>query len=112
MAISRYWSVAIAGVSLFIGGQSAHAEAPGLYYSWRSIDSDLVSCIDRSTAALNSQELNNIQIEDNSIAGSNENASAAFVCLEDHDSTTVMIMVSSTDDDIAFELREALKEAF
>ncbi|MGF1521453.1 MAG: hypothetical protein ACFBSF_03940 [Leptolyngbyaceae cyanobacterium] len=108
----RFWMPALVGVSLIALGNSAKAEAPGIYYSWRDIDADVIGCIDRATAALNTQALENIQVEVNSISGSNEDATAVFVCLEDTDSTTVMIMVSSTDDDRAFELRESLKDVF
>ena len=112
MGVSRFWSTAVVGVSLLTWGTLVKAEAPGIYYSWRSIDADITGCIDRATTALNTQELENIQVEVNSISGSTENATAVFVCLENTGSTTVMIMVSSTDDDTAFELREALKDIF
>ncbi|NER81662.1 MAG: hypothetical protein F6K42_19280 [Leptolyngbya sp. SIO1D8] len=109
---SRLWSVVVVSASVWVGVSPAQAQAPGLYYSWRSIDTDTVGCIDRATAALNSQALENIQIEGNSISGTTENATAVFVCLAEADATTVMIMVSSVDDDSAFELRESLKGAF
>ncbi|MEO1297762.1 MAG: hypothetical protein AAFW75_18670 [Cyanobacteria bacterium J06636_16] len=112
MVTLRFWMPALISASLIAWGSPAKAEAPGIYYSWRDIDADITVCIDRATAALNTQALENIQIEANSISGSNENATAVFVCLEDTDSTTVMIMVSSTNDDTAFELRESLKEVF
>ena len=90
----------------------AQAQAPGLYYAWRSIDGDLAACLDRSTTALTSQELSNIQVEGNSVAGKTEDSTAVFVCLTETTATTVMIMVSSTSDDLAFELRERLKASF
>lgn len=112
MVMLRYWSTLALGTSLALGGLPAKAEAPGLYYSWRSINGDVVQCIDRSTAALTEQQLENIQVEGNSVAGMTETARAAFVCLDNNDTTTVMIMVSSVDDTVAFELREALKIEF
>ncbi|MBE7382178.1 MAG: hypothetical protein F6J95_012280 [Leptolyngbya sp. SIO1E4] len=112
VTLSRFWSAAVVSASLFVGVSPAEAQAPGLYYSWRSINTDTVGCIDRATTALNTQELENIQVEGNSISGTTENATAVFVCLEDADTTTVMIMVSSVDDENAFALRESLKGAF
>ncbi|MEM9007246.1 MAG: hypothetical protein AAGE59_27430 [Cyanobacteria bacterium P01_F01_bin.86] len=112
MVVSRFWSTAIASVSLLFWNHPVQAEAPGIYYAWRSIDADITGCIDRATVALDTQELANIQIEVNSISGTTENATALFVCFENAGSTTVMIMVSSTDDDTAFELRELLKDIF
>lgn len=113
MAGLRAWTVAAAvGASVTVGGLPAQAEAPGLYYSWRSIDGDLTNCLDRAAKALSDQSLSNIQIEGTSVSGTTENASAAFVCMVDTSATTVMIMVSSTDDDVAVLLREALKGTF
>lgn len=109
---SRVWSATVVGIGLLMGGTSAKAQSPGLYYSWRSIDNDITGCIDRAATAMNSQELGNIQIESNSISGTTEDTTAVFVCLEGPGSTTVMIMVSSINDENAFELREALKGAF
>lgn len=115
MVLSRLWSIpwsiAIATASVVVAGP-ARAEAPGLYYSWRTINDDVATCINRSTAALTSQTLGNLQIEGNSVAGSSENATAIFVCMENRGTTTVMIMVSSMDDATAFALREALKGSF
>ncbi|MEM1310808.1 MAG: hypothetical protein AAGF98_15175 [Cyanobacteria bacterium P01_H01_bin.153] len=90
----------------------AQAQSPGLYYAWRTITSDTMACLDRATTTLTNQELSNIQVEDNSVAGTTEDSTVVFVCLENADNTTVMIMVSSTDDDTAFALREMLKENF
>lgn len=111
---TQSWQVAVVGVgiSLLAGGLPARAEAPGLYYSWRTLEEDLTSCIDRSAAALTQEALTNIQIEGNSISGNTETASAAFVCMTEASFTTVMIMVSSVDDETAVDLREALKAAY
>jgi len=112
MVTSRVWPLIATGAALFASAVPARAQSPGLYYAWRALDGDVSTCIDRSVSALNNQELSNIQIEDNSVAGTTENATAVFVCLVNPDSVTVMIMVSSTNDDVAFELRENLKVAF
>ncbi|MEO1094694.1 MAG: hypothetical protein AAFX01_07315 [Cyanobacteria bacterium J06638_28] len=112
MVMLRYWSTLVLGTSLALVGLPARAEAPGIYYSWRSINGDVVQCIDRSTAVLNEQQLENIQVEGSSVAGMTATARAVFVCLDSNDTTTVMIMVSSVDDTVAFELREALKTGF
>jgi len=103
---------ALMGAGMVAVGTPAQAEAPGLYYAWRTISEGADTCLNRSRVALNIQQLTNIQLEGNSIAGTTENATAVFVCLEGRDATTVMIMVSSTDDTVAFELREALKQSF
>lgn len=112
MVISRICTVCALTAGVVLAGLPARAQSPGLYYAWRSIDADLMACIDRSTTALNNQGLNNIQVEANSVAGTTENSTVAFVCLQNPTDMTVMIMVSSNDDDTAFELREALKANF
>ncbi len=112
MVVSRSWLGFTLGASLAFVGLPAQADVPGLYYSWRSLDGDVPQCLDRATAALRTQALTNIQVEGNSVAGTAENARAVFVCLENADATTVMIMVTSLDDDTAFQLREALKNLF
>lgn len=112
MITSRAWPLAAIGIGLAFAAAPARAQSPGLYYAWRSLDGPVTACIDRSTTALTNQALNNIQVEGNSVAGTTENATAVFVCLDNVESTTVMIMVSSTDDDVAFELREVLKDSF
>mgnify|MGYP001800667197 CR=1 FL=1 len=104
-------AIAIASAMAF-SGLPARAQSPCLYYALRSIDQDVPTCIDRSTAALTNQGLNDIQIEGNSVAGTTEEATAVFVCLDNQETTTVMIMVSSNNDDIAFQLRETLKQVF
>jgi hypothetical protein len=103
--------LAAAGATV-LSSAPANAQAPGLYYAWRAVDGDVVTCLDRSTAALQTQELANVQVEGNSVAGTTEDATAIFVCFDNSGETTVMIMVSSNDDDSALELREALKEQF
>ncbi|MGF1460460.1 MAG: hypothetical protein ACFBSG_15720 [Leptolyngbyaceae cyanobacterium] len=112
MAISRIWTFAAIAAGLVFGAAPARAESPGLYYAWRTLEADVVACIDRSTTALSNQGLGNIQVEGNSVAGTTEDSTAVFVCLESLDDLTVMIMVSSNNDDTAFELRETLKTSF
>ena len=112
MITSRVWPIITMVIGMTVSALPARAQSPGIYYAWRSIDGDVTTCIDRSTAALNNQELDNIQIEGNSAVGTTDNATALFVCLDNTDSVTVMIVVSSTEDEAAFELRETLKEIF
>jgi hypothetical protein len=102
----------MAGASILAASLPARAQSPNLYYAWRSLDGDVATCINRSSAALAAGELSNIQVEGNSVAGTTEAATAVLVCLDNLDSTTVMIMVTSNDDAIALNLREALKELF
>ncbi|MDB9529189.1 hypothetical protein PN498_24570 [Oscillatoria sp. CS-180] len=109
---ARIGSAIAIGASIAFSGLPARAQSPGLYYAWRSINDDVMVCLDRSTAALSSQGVGNIQVEGNSVAGTTDEATAVFVCLDNADATTVMIMVSSNDDDIAFDLRETLKTVF
>ncbi|MEM6839805.1 MAG: hypothetical protein AAF609_23585 [Cyanobacteria bacterium P01_C01_bin.120] len=112
MANSRVKAILTMGLGFACAAWPAQAQSPGLYYAWRLINSDSVACLERATAVLTNQELNNIQVEGNSVAGTTEDSTAVFVCLENAGNTTVMIMVSSTDDDMAFALRETLKENF
>ncbi|WP_204139456.1 hypothetical protein [Halomicronema sp. CCY15110] len=112
MAISRIGALLVIGAGLLGAIAPAWAQSPGLYYAWRSVESDLTTCLDRSTAALTNGGLTDIQVEGNSVAGTTENSTAVFVCLENSEPTMVMIMVSSMDDDAAFELRETLKASF
>ncbi|MEM1279456.1 MAG: hypothetical protein AAGG53_05390 [Cyanobacteria bacterium P01_H01_bin.152] len=112
MVISRLGTLLAISTGLTLATSPVQAQSPGLYYAWRSINADLMTCLDRSTAALAEEGLGNIQVENNSVAGTTEDSTAVFVCLENPDAMTVMIMVSSTDDDTAFTLRETLKELF
>lgn len=112
MVISRIGALLAIGTGLALTALPARAQSPGLYYAWRTVDADLLTCLDRSTTALNAEGLSNIQVEGNSAAGTTEDSTAVFVCLENPDAMTVMIMVSSTDDDTAFTLREILKDSF
>ena len=91
------------------------AQAPGIYYSWRSLTTDLTQCLVRSEAALAETELAGIVVDGNSVSGRTETATALFICLENVEAVeevTVMLIVSSDDEDAAIVLREALKENF
>lgn len=113
MNLRSLWQLTpLISLGLLASALPVRAEAPGLYYSWRAIEADLTDCIDRSTAALTAEEMTNIQVEGTSISGNLEDTSAAVICMTDTSATTVMIIVSSTNDDRAVELREALKVAF
>lgn len=112
MAFARLWSAAAIGFGLIAWVSPARAEAPGVYYAWRSLNINLSQCMDRATTALNNQHLQGVQAEGNSVAGQAENATAVFVCLEGSELTTIMLVVSSTDDETAFNLRETLKTSF
>jgi hypothetical protein len=95
-------------------GNPARAQAPSLYYAWRALDTDVAACLDRASTVLTTQQLGNVQVAGNSVAGTTDSAIAMFVCLTEPTTaaTTVMIMVSSPNDDEAFQLRETLKDQF
>lgn len=114
MAHIQRWISAVMGAGLLTTTAAvARAEAPGVYYSWRSLDTNVSQCLTQAQAALQTQSLDNIEVVSNSIAGRSDVATAVFVCLENPDtSTTVMVIVSSVDDQVAVDLREALKSAF
>lgn len=112
MAISRIFSTFAIGASMALLSLPAKAQAPAVYYAWRSIEGDIAACLNRSTAALQNQNLGNIQSQGNSVAGTSDIATAVFICFDNAIDTTVMIVVSSNDDDTAFNLREGLKSAF
>lgn len=90
----------------------ALAEPPGVYYSWRALDTSVPQCLDQAEQALTSQELEPVQSDDISVAGRSEDTTAVFVCLDNGTSTTVMVIVASSDDEQAYDLREALKASF
>ncbi len=100
------------GLAAVLGATAAQAEPPGIYYSWRATNTDVAACLDQAGEALESQDLATVQADETSVAGRSEESTAVFVCLETPDSTTVMVIVASTDDEQALALREALKEAF
>lgn len=112
MALLQRIAAGALGLGVFTSMATARAEAPGVYYSWREFDTTTAQCLDRANQALNSQELQDIQADGNSVAGRNDDATAVFVCLEGQTATTVMVIVAATYDEAAVNLREALKSAF
>jgi hypothetical protein len=112
MNIGTRWMAAIAGLGCLVEVAPAQAEAPGVYYAWRSVNISVNRCLTQATAALNGQSLQAVASEGNSVSGRTEDATALFVCLDEGEATTVMVVVSSTNDETAFNLREALKTAF
>ncbi|NJL49123.1 MAG: hypothetical protein HC929_18740 [Leptolyngbyaceae cyanobacterium SM2_5_2] len=101
-----------AGLAALLGATAVQAEPPGIYYSWRAVNTDVTACLNQAGEALESQNLATVQADETSIAGRSEDSTAVFVCLANPGSTTVMVIVASADDEQALALREALKEAF
>jgi hypothetical protein len=95
-----------------VANSAVKAEPPGIYYSWRAMNTNVTECIGQASQALESQNLNPIQTDAISIAGRSADTTAVFVCMESSDSTMVMVIVASSDDDQALALREALKQVF
>lgn len=93
-------------------GSIAQAEAPNIFYSWRSLEGTVDQCLEQANQALETQAFAEIQRDGNSIGGHTDNDSAMFVCLEGDGDTTVMVIVSGVDGERAIALREALKAAF
>lgn len=112
MALLRRIAAVAVGLGVFTSAAVVRAEAPGVYYSWRELDTTTPECLERANQALISQALQDIQTEGNSIAGRNDDATAVFVCLQGQEATTVMVIVAATYDEAAVNLREALKSAF
>ncbi|ASC72431.1 hypothetical protein XM38_033880 [Halomicronema hongdechloris C2206] len=112
MKLGQMISAAAAGVGLLAFGPSARAEAPGIYYSWRALETDTAQCLDRAVQALDSESLVDVRVDGNSVVGRNPEATAVFVCLDDGPASTVMVIIASNDDASAIALREALKSAF
>ncbi|MDA0267084.1 MAG: hypothetical protein O2890_02610 [Cyanobacteria bacterium] len=110
MAASPVWATAALTLGLLASGAPVQAETPAVYYSWRSLAVEPTDCVVQARAALENQRLFNIQIVDNSVSGRTETATAVIVCLEQGlENSTLMVVVSSLDDDAAIALREALK---
>ncbi|MEB3314538.1 MAG: hypothetical protein VKL98_10365 [Cyanobacteriota bacterium] len=113
MPMMRQWIAAvIVPLGLLALAQPAMAEAPAIYYAWRSATVSQAQCLGQAEQALTSQQLATAQTDDTSVAGQGNDATAVFVCLKDGDATTVMIIVASSSEDRAMALREALKQAF
>jgi hypothetical protein len=88
------------------------AETPAMYYSWRSLTIEPADCVVQARSALLDQRLFNIQTVDNSVSGQTETARAVIVCLEQGlENSTIMVVVSSLDEEAAIALRDALKDA-
>jgi hypothetical protein len=105
--------VALAGLGITaMAGAAQEVDPPGVYYSWRALQANVNQCLDRAANALASQSLDSIQADDTSVAGRSEEATAVFICMENTASTTVMVIVSSADEEEALTLREALKTSF
>jgi len=112
MTVRDAIATAMVGAGVLLLGAPARAEARGVYYSWRALDTDPEQCIDRAVRALDSESLVDVRVEGNSVVGRNPDATAVFVCLQDSAASTVMVIVASSDDASAITLREALKTAF
>lgn len=102
---------AATGLSLMTA-TAAYAEPPGVYYSWRETEISLPQCIRRAGAALEAEDMENVLADSTSVAGRSEEVTAVFICLEQQDATTVMIVVAGQDDAQAVRVREILKAAF
>lgn len=105
---------AVVGVGMMAIASPARADAPGIYYAWRSLNLGVISCINRANSAFTTEGLSNIQSEGNSVSGQTETVAAVAVCLagDAPNTSTVMLIVSSDDDVASFNLREALKAVF
>ena len=108
----KHTLASLVGLGSLAVAAAAQAEPPGVYYAWRAMDTNVSQCLNQAEQALESQDLTTVQTDDISIAGRSEDSTAVFVCLENTDATTVMVIVASTDDDQALALREALKAEF
>ncbi|MEO0491065.1 MAG: hypothetical protein AAFW84_10485 [Cyanobacteria bacterium J06635_15] len=109
--LSSVSSVAF-GLGLLALAMPAKANAPGIFYSWRSLDTTVTQCVSQAEAAMTTIELLDISVDPTSVAGRTEDSTAVFVCLDNGVDTTVMVIVSGDNEDEAIEVREALKSAF
>ncbi|MBD0268856.1 MAG: hypothetical protein ICV77_11260 [Cyanobacteria bacterium Co-bin8] len=112
MALLHRIASAALGLGILSVATAAQAEAPGVYYSWRALDVNVSQCLSRASQALAGQDLEDVQTDLNSVGGRTEETTAIFVCLEDQQSTTVMVIVSGANEEAAVSLREALKAGF
>jgi hypothetical protein len=113
MAFLHRWMAAATTLGVLSLGLPARAEAPSVYYAWRTLEGTPAVCTEQARRALESQSLEQIQTAGTSASGQSANATAVVVCLEqDLDTTTVMVVVSSLDEEAALALREALKDRF
>ena len=113
MALTTSWfTVLLSGLGLGLAG-AAQANPPGMHYAWQTVTIDTAQCLDMARQALLSEGLEPVQNDATSVAGRSPTVTALFVCAEDPvKTTTVMLVVASTDDTAALALREALKLAF
>jgi hypothetical protein len=105
----------LTGGAILATATAAQADPPGIYYSWRAMATDVNQCLNQAENALESQNLTPVQTDAISMAGQSEDTTAVFVCMDspgEVTATTVMVIVSSADNDQAIALREALKLAF
>lgn len=110
--MARFKWVSSLTFALTLIGSAAQAEAPTIFYAWRSLEGTVDQCLEQANQALEAQALAEIQREGNSIAGRTDEDTAMFVCLDGDGDTTVMVIVSGVDGERAIALREALKAAF
>lgn len=108
----RLWSAGLGlGVTLATV-LPASAEPPGIHYSWAELDVTVPQCLQRAQQVSEGQALVLLGRSDTSIAAGTADLTAVFLCLEQPAATLVVVMVSSTDDDIAVTTRNALVDAF
>lgn len=102
----------LSGFGLLAAAPGMQTSPPGLHYAWRSLAGSTPQCLAQAEQALLAQAIDPIQTDDASIGGRSDRVSTLLVCKEEADSTIVMIIVASTDDDQALALRDALKQEF
>jgi len=108
----RLWSAGLGlGVTL-AAALPVSAEPPGIYYSWAELDTTVAQCLRRAQQVMEDQSLTLVGRNDTSVAAGTSDLTAVFVCLEQPAATTVMVIVASTNDDVAAATRNALVEAF
>jgi hypothetical protein len=112
--LSRLTTLAVGYVGISIGlGAVARAEAPEIYAAWRGLDITMEECLERASTALTTRDLHNFSTTPTSISGSNDASTAMFICLENQENATTVVMVVSGEDNLAAQtLRNDLKEIF
>lgn len=113
MAFLHRWMAAATTLGILALGLPARADAPSVYYAWRILDGTPADCTEQARLALEGESLQQVQTAGTSASGQSADATAVVVCLEqDLDTTTVMVVVSSLNEEAALALREALKDRF
>ncbi|MDA0673513.1 MAG: hypothetical protein O3C67_07385 [Cyanobacteria bacterium] len=113
MAVWHRWLAAATTLGTLSLGWPAWAEAPSVYYAWRTLAGNPEACVEQARLALAGEQLQQIQAAGTSVTGRSLEATAVVMCVEqDVDTTTVMVVVSSLNEEAALTLREALKERF